>query len=115
MNLVREKEDILSQKATPVQKAHMFIQRAAELQLDGRQWQSWVWLLPDDILNAIGWIKQQQGVHRLSWHHTQQQSHVATPACTSGIPSDNNKQEHSPHNTLFSCYLIACLGSVLQC
>ncbi len=65
MDLDNERESILRQQATPTQKAHMFIKRAQELQLDLNQWQVWVWTLPVDILDAIGQIRQQQGSPRV--------------------------------------------------
>jgi hypothetical protein len=61
MDLDSERESILGQEATPTQKAHMFINRALELQLDRNQWQTLVWTLPVDILDAIGRIRQQKG------------------------------------------------------
>ncbi len=61
MDLVEERERILSSTGSPEKKAHMFIQRRHELGLDRRQWQAFVWVLPDDILDAIGVVKQQQG------------------------------------------------------
>ncbi|KAL3156945.1 hypothetical protein ABBQ38_001204 [Trebouxia sp. C0009 RCD-2024] len=60
MDLDEERERILSSTGSPEKKALMFIQRRHELRLDRRQWQAFVWLLPDDILDAIGLVKQQQ-------------------------------------------------------
>ena len=61
MDLDSERESILGQEATPTQKAGKFINRALELQLDRNQWQTLVWTLPGDILEAIGRIRQQEG------------------------------------------------------
>lgn len=52
---------MLRQEATPTQKAHMFVNRALELQLECSQWQTLLWTLPGDILDAIGCIRQQKG------------------------------------------------------
>lgn len=61
MDLDSERESILGQEATPTQKVRKFINRALELQLDRNQWQTLVWTLPGDILDAIGRIRQQEG------------------------------------------------------
>lgn len=61
MDLDSERESILRQEATPTQKARKFINRALELQLDRNQWQTLVWTLPGDILDAIGRVRQQEG------------------------------------------------------
>ena len=58
MDLDSKRESILEQEATPTQKARKFIDRA--LQLDRNQWQTLVWTLPGDILDAIGRIRQQE-------------------------------------------------------
>ena len=52
MNLASERESILEQEATAIQKAHMFINRALELQLDLNEWQTLVWTQPGDMLDA---------------------------------------------------------------
>jgi len=61
MDLDSERESILGQEATPTQKAHMFINRADELQLDRDQWQSLVWTLPNEIIHFIAEIRRQKG------------------------------------------------------
>ena len=61
MDLVEERGTILSSTRSPEKKARMFVQRWHELKLDRSQWQAFLWVLPDDILDAIGLVKQQQG------------------------------------------------------
>ena len=61
MDLDSERENILGQEATPKQKARKFIDRARELQLDRNQWQTLVWTLPGNVLDAIGRIRQEEG------------------------------------------------------
>ena len=61
MDLDSDRESILRQEATPTQKARKLINRALELQLDRNQWQTLVWTLPGDILDAIGLFRQQEG------------------------------------------------------
>ncbi len=65
MDLDNERESILRQQVTPTQKAHMFINRAHELQLGRSQWQVLVWPLPIDIIDAIGRVWQQKGTFPL--------------------------------------------------